>query len=100
LVVCLGVDLYVLSDNIGTQSRSQVWRLSSNCVKAFMRIGIPVLFTPEPDIERDSDDKRHDKSIATVERLDCPKAIFQVVSSGGIEENAVKFKPESAKCEG
>jgi len=62
-----------------------------------MSIGIPVLFTPEPDIIWDSYDKRHDKAISAVERFDCAKAVLQVVSSGGIKENAIKFKPELAK---
>ena len=55
---------------------------------------VPVLFTPEPDIIRDSDDKRNDKSIATVERFDCAEAIFEVITSRGIEENTIEFKPE------
>lgn len=67
LIVCFGMDLYVFSDDIGTQSRSQVRRLGSDCVETFMSIGIPVLFTPEPDIIGDSDDKRNDKSIAAIE---------------------------------
>jgi hypothetical protein len=61
-----------------------------------MSIWVPVLFTPEPYVIRDSDNERDDKSIATVEGFDCAEAIFEIIAPRGIEENAIEFKPESA----
>jgi len=87
------VDLEVFG-HLGTQNRFQVRRLRGNCVQPFMSIRIAIFFTPDPDVIWYSDYKRNDKSIAAVKRFDCAEAIFQVVSSGGIEENAIEFKPE------
>ena len=92
LIIGFGMDLNIWS-HFSTQSRSEVRGLGGNCIKTFMSIGITVLLTSQPDIVRDSDDERNNKSVAAIERFDGAEAIFQIISSCGIEEDTVKFKP-------
>jgi hypothetical protein len=54
---------------------------------------ITILLTSEPNVVWDPNDKWDDKSVAAVQGLDCSKSILEVISSGGVKENAIEFEP-------
>lgn len=59
-----------------------------------MGIWITIFLAPYPDVIWNSDDKREDEAISAVEGFDCTESIFEIISSGGIEEDTIKFKPD------
>ena len=73
---------------------SEIRRLGRYCIQTFMGIWITIFLAPYPDVIWNSDYKWKDEAISTVEGFDSTESIFEIISSGGIEEDTIKFKPK------
>jgi len=61
------VYLDILDRSIIAKSGSKVRRFRGNRIKPLMSIRISIFFTSNPDIIGNSDDKRDDESVASIE---------------------------------
>ena len=86
--------MHLIVRDFCSKTRSKIRRFSSDGVQTFVGIRITKFLASYPDVIWNSDDKRNDEAISAVEGFDRAESIFEIISSGGIEEDTIKFKPK------